>query len=201
MQFPADDDLWFPSDLFSVDDMPHSSSTTSVPGDAAVPAAQMAGSGKRKCGAVSGQAGGASASATNGASVSAASASSSETPLKKRNRKQVTFAPGTKEHDGLCPPSARLVEFVADMFKKQQGPSDVVPSMCRERDLSSLLTLRRQMHDLVERCGALRSSEHAHVLMGGGSGVSAVTIMHLPFLTRHLQRLEDAIVQLRNSSA
>jgi hypothetical protein len=182
-------DLRVSSDLFHAD-APHLSSTANVPGDAAVHAAQKAGSGKRKCGAVSDHAGGASASA-----------SSSETPDNKRNRNRVTFAPDAKKNDGLRPPSATFVQFVSNMFNKEQGPSDVVPSLCRKRDLSGLCTLRRQMRDLVERCGALQPSEHAHVLMGGGSGVSAVTIAHFPFLTRHLQRLEDAIVQLRNSSA
>ncbi len=202
----SDGDAWFSSDLVLVDNAAQTSAASATTGTGSAPGspdvgnvatahAHRAGPAKRKCGATS--------AGTTVTSGSGASACISETPDKKRTCKdrQVTFALGTKENDWLRPGSAALVEYVKDMFKKEPGPDAVVPSMCRASNLDGLLALRVRMHDLVERCAGLEPLAHAHILLGGGSGVSAVTSAHLPFLTRHLQRLEDAIVQLRNSSA
>ena len=108
--------------------------------------------------------------------------------------KSVQFTSETKTHDGLKESSNMFQEYMKDVFqkKKRHRSETIVSLLARGYNIKDIQRLRSMLYDLMIRCRE-NPKGNTPILPKGGGSVGCVGAVHLPYLERHLNHLDNVI--------
>ncbi len=112
------------------------------------------------------------------------------------------FHKSVKRNDGLRHTTDMFHEYMRDVFRRvaREGGETTVSILARNLNVQGLVTVRRMLMELIERCEVAPSSRAA-VLHHGGGSVGSITTAHIPYLRSHVEYLETVIDKVREAIA
>ena len=122
-----------------------------------------------------------------------------EPPRKQIRKKRIRFHPSTKKNDGLRNQTNIFNEYMKDVFgiaKRPKGQT-VVTILARNMNVFWLITIKKMIFDLINRCEqSLQGC--ALILPKGGGTTGSIKRQHIPYLIKHVKYLENVISKVKD---